>query len=117
MSMRARLVSLFMRLTIQKEMSKLDAPVAFRNRAGGFSVKIPEDVKSTPVDAGGVPSEWVEWTGAPEDSVILYFHGGGYVFGDPESHRDIAWRLGKESGSKVLLVNIALLQKTLFRPR
>ena len=114
MSIRASLLSLFMRLTIKKEMAKLDDPVAFRKRAGGFGGKIPEAVKSTPVDAGGVPSEWVEWTGAPEDSVILYFHGGGYVFGDPDSHRDIAWRLGKESGSKVLVVNYRLAPEHRF---
>jgi monoterpene epsilon-lactone hydrolase len=46
--------------------------------------------------------------------VILYFHGGGYVFGDPDSHRDIAWRLGKESGSKVLVVDYRLAPEHRF---
>ena len=114
MSIRASLLSLFMRLTIKKQMAKLDDPVAFRARPGGFGGKIPEAVKSTQVDAGGVPSEWVEWPGAPKDSVILYFHGGGYVFGDPDSHRDIAWRLGKEAGSKVLVVNYRLAPEHRF---
>ena len=41
MSIRASLLSLFMRLTIKKEMAKLDDPVAFRKRAGGFGGKIP----------------------------------------------------------------------------
>jgi monoterpene epsilon-lactone hydrolase len=114
MSIRASLLSLFMRLTIKKQMATLDDPVAFRERPGGFGGKIPESVKSTPVDAGGVPSEWVEWSGVPEDSVILYFHGGGYVFGDPDSHRDIAWRLGRESGSKVLVVDYRLAPENRF---
>jgi acetyl esterase/lipase len=103
-----------MRLTIKKQMATLDDPVAFRKSFGFSGAKIPESVKFTPVDAGGVPAEWVEWQGAPEDSVILYFHGGGYVFGDPDSHRDIAWRLGKESGSKVLVVDYRLAPEHRF---
>jgi acetyl esterase/lipase len=115
MSIRASLLSLFMRLTIKKQMATLDDPVAFRERSRVLRAKIPESVKFRPVDAGGVPSEWVEWQGAPEeDSVILYFHGGGYVFGDPDSHRDIAWRLGKESGSKVLVVDYRLAPEHRF---
>ena len=114
MSIRASLLSLFMRLTIKKQMAKFDDPVAFRERSSGFGAKTPEAVKSTRVDAGGVPSEWIEYLGAPEDSVILYFHGGGYVFGDPDSHRDIAWRLGKEAGSKVLVVNYRLAPEHRF---
>jgi monoterpene epsilon-lactone hydrolase len=114
MSIRASLLSLFMRLTIKKQMATLDDPVAFRERPGGFGGKTPESVKSTPVDAGGVPSEWVEWPGAPEDSAILYFHGGGYVFGDRDSYRDIAWRLGRESGSKVLVVDYRLAPENRF---
>jgi len=114
MSIRASLLSLFMRLTIKKQMATLDDPVAFRERSRVLGAKIPESVKFRPVDAGGVPSEWVEWQGAPEDSVILYFHGGGYVFGDPDSHRDIAWRLGKESASKVLVVDYRLAPEHRF---
>jgi epsilon-lactone hydrolase len=114
MSIRASLLTLFMRLTIKKQMATLDDPVAFRKRPGGFGGKTPESVKSTPVDAGGVPAEWVEWPGAPEDSAILYFHGGGYVFGDPDSHRDIAWRLGREAGSKVLVVDYRLAPENRF---
>lgn len=114
MSIRASLLSLFMRLTIKKQMATLDDPVAFRERPGGFGGKMPESVKCTPVEADGVPAEWVEWPGAPEDSAILYFHGGGYVFGDPDSHRDIAWRLARESGSKVLVVDYRLAPENLF---
>ncbi len=114
MSIRASLLSLFMRLTIKKQMATLDDPAAFREHSGGFGGKIPESVKYTPVEAGGVPSEWVEWPGAPEDSAILYFHGGGYVFGDLDSHRDIAWRIAREAGSKVLVVDYSLAPENRF---
>jgi hypothetical protein len=37
---------------------------------------IPDGAKFKPVDAGGVPGEWVETAGADDSKVILYLHGG-----------------------------------------
>ena len=49
----------------------------------------------TPVDANGVPGEWVTVAESDPNRRVLYFHGGGYVFGSPLTHRrlceDIAW--------------------------
>jgi epsilon-lactone hydrolase len=38
----------------------------------------------------------------------LYLHGGGFVAGSPASHRDLAWRLSRESGLQVLMVDYRL---------
>jgi acetyl esterase/lipase len=114
MSVRASLLSFFMRYTVKKEMANLNDPASFRERSGGFGAKHLEEVSSEQVDAGGVPSEWVKWRGASEKSVVLYLHGGGYVFGNPDTHRDISWRLSKESGSKVLFVNYRLAPENPF---
>ena len=40
-----------------------------------------DGVRTTAVEAGGVPSEWVETTGASPRGTILYLHGGGYTIG------------------------------------
>src|SRR5713226_8453908 len=44
-----------------------------------MSAPVPSDVKCTPVNAGGVPAEWIVAPGAADDRFLLYLHGGGYV--------------------------------------
>ena len=66
------------------------------------------ETKCTPVEAGGVPAEWVAAAGAADDRVILYVHGGGYVMGSIATHRELAARLSKASGARVLLVDYRL---------
>lgn len=59
------------------------------------------------VDAGGVPSEWF----VPKDhgdAVILYLHGGGYVFGSTRSHGALISRIATASGARVLGPNYRL---------
>ncbi len=52
---------------------------------------------------GGVPSFWVEREGTARDRVVLYLHGGGYSVGSFRSHADLAARICKESGARVLV--------------
>lgn len=59
------------------------------------------------------PAEWLWDKGisGPEDvdqGVILYFHGGGFVFGGLHSHRRLVARIAKASG--VPLLNVAYRQ-------
>ncbi len=48
----------------------------------------------------GVPVEWVSGQGVASDArpVLLYFHGGGYVFGSPRTHRAMLARVSELSG-------------------
>jgi acetyl esterase/lipase len=68
---------------------------------------IPEDVACTPVRAAGVPAEWVTAPGAG-DRVVLYLHGGGYVIGSINSHRDLGGRLSRAAGARVLVLDYRL---------
>ncbi|MFX0115461.1 MAG: hypothetical protein ACFFB3_13005, partial [Candidatus Hodarchaeota archaeon] len=58
-------------------------------------IPIPEEVKCEQVDAGGISAEWQTAPGAIEDRVLLYFHGGGYIMGSPNTHRLLTIQLGK----------------------
>jgi hypothetical protein len=58
------------------------------------------ETKCTPVNAGGVPAEWVAAAGAADDRVILYLHGGGYVMGSIATHREMV-ALSKASGARI----------------
>jgi len=69
---------------------------------------VSADVALEPVDAGGVPAEWVAAPGATAERVILYLHGGGYVAGSIRSHRELASRLSKAAAARVLLIDYRL---------
>ena len=54
-----------------------------------------EDVRYEPVDAGGVPGEWITAPESDADRVVVYFHGGGYVMGSIDTHRALAVRIAR----------------------
>jgi acetyl esterase/lipase len=68
----------------------------------------PPDLACTPVDAGGVPAEWVAAPGADGGRVVFYLHGGGYVIGSPRTHREFAGRLSRAAAARVLLADYRL---------
>lgn len=63
----------------------------------------------TPVDAGGVPAEWVLAPGADPARRLLYIHGGGFVMGSPRSHRNITSRFSELCGLAVLAIDYRLM--------
>ena len=66
------------------------------------------DVSWQPVDAGGVPGEWIAAPGAAEDRTILYLHGGGYVFWEVWTDRDLISRLTRSAGARGLGIDYRL---------
>jgi acetyl esterase/lipase len=66
------------------------------------------ETKCTPVNAGGVPAEWIAASGAADDRVILYLHGGGYVMGSIATHREMVARLSKAAKARALALDYRL---------
>lgn len=56
-------------------------------------------------------SEFLTALGAAGDKVIFYSHGGGYRWGHPKDFRDLAWRLSRETGARVFLLDYPLAPK------
>lgn len=69
---------------------------------------IPEDVQCQPVDAGGVPAEWIAVPSADPERVILYLHGGGYSIGSIKTHRELVSRIARASGARALAIDYRL---------
>lgn len=69
---------------------------------------IPDDVQCQPVDAGGVPGEWIAAPGADAERVILYLHGGGYSIGSIKTHRELVSRIARASGARALAIDYRL---------
>ena len=83
------------------------------DRRQGFELlatKFPvaSDITCEKVDAAGVPAEWVVAPGAERERVLLYLHGGGYVVGSVNTHRDLAGRLSRAAAARVLLIDYRL---------
>jgi len=69
---------------------------------------VPDDVQVTEVDAGGVPAHWLTAPGADADRVLLFLHGGGFELGSVRSDGELASRLGRASGMRVLFAEYRL---------
>src|SRR5260370_27707825 len=63
--------------------SVAETRAGFEQMAAMFPVEA--DVKSEPVTAGGVKSEWITAPGADPGRAVLFLHGGGYVIGSLNS--------------------------------
>jgi acetyl esterase/lipase len=74
-----------------------------------FSDVVPTvGAKSVPVDIGGIKAEWISAPEAQQDRAILYLHGGGYVLGSINSHRDVCERLSRAAKARVLAIEYRL---------
>jgi epsilon-lactone hydrolase len=71
---------------------------------------IPDDVAVEDVDAGGVPAHWLTPPGADRDPVrvLLFMHGGGFQLGSLRSDGELAARLGRAAGMRVLFLEYRL---------
>lgn len=63
---------------------------------------VPDDVLVTDVTAGGVPAHWLAAPGTASDRVLIFLHGGGFEFGSVRSDGELAARLGRAGGMRVL---------------
>ncbi len=70
-------------------------------------IRLPADIRCQPVDANGVPAEWIA---APDvgRGALLYLHGGAYVLGSIQVYRDLVARLARATHTRVLAIDYRL---------
>jgi monoterpene epsilon-lactone hydrolase len=83
------------------------APPTLDERRAGFAPAgrlhpVPDDVLVAAVTAGGVPAHWLDAPGIDSSQVLVFVHGGGFQLGSLRSHGELAARLGRASGMRVL---------------
>jgi monoterpene epsilon-lactone hydrolase len=91
----------------QQQAAASQAPPTLEQRRAAFVPAghlhpVPDDVRVTEVNAGGVPAHWLAAPGADAGRVLLFLHGGGYQMGSVRSDGELAARLGRASGMAVL---------------
>ncbi len=82
--------------------------------ASSTQFPLAQDVRCQPVDAGGVPAEWVTTPESVEERVIYYLHGGGYVVGSVNTHRELASRLARAAKARGLIIGYRLAPENPF---
>jgi len=76
--------------------------------AAGATVPLPDEVEHRAVNAGGIPSEWIEAPGARDGRYFLFIHGGGYYRGSIAATRATAARISAMTGARVLSIDYRL---------
>ncbi len=76
--------------------------------------QLEEDVRCEPVDAGGVPAEWISTPEAVDERAIYYLHGGAYVIGSINTHRELISRLSRAARVRALAIDYRLAPENPF---
>ena len=67
-----------------------------------------------PAKLGLINGEWVHVPNAARERLILYFHGGGFVAGSPQTHRALVSRLAQAAEASALSVEYRLAPECPF---
>lgn len=84
------------------------------HKASGSAIPLSEGTSHVPVDAGGVPAEWIEVPGVAQDKVFLFIHGGGYYRGSVAATRSTAAAISAETGMRCLSIDYRLAPENPF---
>lgn len=82
-----------------------------RAQQAGFDARfarIDPQTRRTPVDCGGVAAEWVDVPESRPERVLLYFHGGAFVFRFPALHAGMVSGWCRRLGARALMVDYRL---------
>ena len=83
-----------------------------RIRAELDSMPVPQQaarqIARTQITIGAMQAAWFSPPGAADAPVILYFHGGSYLFGSLRTHGDMLARLALATGARVLGIEYRL---------
>ena len=109
-SFRSKIIRFVVKNIASKGLSTNITPQARRARLERLSIPYYYGFKyhRTPLNVAGIPAQWISSENADQEKVMLYFHGGAYTFGSPKTHGDLAIRLSRQCGVKVLIVDYRL---------
>lgn len=112
MSLQASAVNQVLRL-VRNMMLSSGEPAELREKIHNQCKRMPDPPKEARYEetliAGTIPAWWVRMPNADEKKVLMYLHGGGYMFGSTmTTHKDLMWRLAKAAQCPVLSVDYRL---------
>jgi monoterpene epsilon-lactone hydrolase len=100
-----------LRLTV-KRMKVLDADIAvLRAHQAGMDARfarVDPAARRTAVDCGGIPAEWIEVPETRPERVLLYLHGGAFMFRFPQTHAGMVAKWCRPLAARTLMVDYRL---------
>jgi acetyl esterase/lipase len=73
-----------------------------------------DDIETERVGVNGIPAEWISAPESEKDRVILYLHGGGYLFGSARTHRVMLAHMARAAKARVLALDYRLAPEIPF---
>ncbi len=116
MSWQRPVLNRFLRWFEKRHLARVRDPAEIR---AGFETKArfwfrpPRGSTFRRTELGGVPVLWAQ-AGPGDRGVLLYLHGGGYVFGSPDTHRAMLARLSQLTGMRACLPDYRLAPEHAF---
>lgn len=104
MSLIARLLTSYLRVTEKRRLARAQDPEGLRRsfeRSARLFFWPPRGTRYREARVAGVPA--TEVNAAETGPLILYLHGGGYIFGSPRTHRALLATLSARTGCPALL--------------
>ena len=108
---RRRWLNLVLRLTAKRMLAPGADLEELRRKVAGLDLKfgiIDPVVRRTPVAIGGVAGEWIDVPESRPERVLLYLHGGAFIFRFPNTHAALVGRLCRRLGARALMVDYRL---------
>jgi monoterpene epsilon-lactone hydrolase len=104
-----------------REAPQPSGPVTVERMREGFAAlmaafPVPAGVRRTPAEVAGRPAILVEPEGDAQPGTILYFHGGGNVFGTPETALALTGNLVARTGFRAVSLDTGSPPSTRSRP-
>jgi monoterpene epsilon-lactone hydrolase len=93
-------------LSLQERRDGMEASLA--------GIPMPDDIKTTAVDINGIPGLWVEAPNVDASKYVIYYHGGGYVMGSLDTHKELMSRVSRACNARVLGVDYRLAPEHVY---
>lgn len=106
MSWQRSALNRWLRLVEKPRLAHATSHDSLRNRLernARFFFRGPRDVLQHWRDLGDGAALWLEPAAADRSRVLLYFHGGAYIFGSPRTHAAMVGVLAKAAGVRAVL--------------
>jgi acetyl esterase/lipase len=103
--------NLFLRLTVKRQLVPGADLAQLRQMQTGMDTRfgrVDPSAKRRQVDIAGIPGEWIDVPETRPERVLLYLHGGAFIFRFPNTHAALAARICRRVGTRALVVDYRL---------
>ncbi|SFM78820.1 Acetyl esterase/lipase [Chitinophaga sp. YR627] len=74
----------------------------------GNTYAVADGINRTKVTIAGVPCAWFSPDNAPENDIVVYIHGGAFIYGSLTSHAPLVSHIARTLNRRVLLIDYRL---------